>query len=114
MKNKDNTLKDVLNDPKKRRAWVIWQLSLKGRNLADVARTMGATRQAVYKAFRAPYPKMEQAIADELGMVVATLFPERYTDGIPNRVLGRPKKSVTNDAQNSVHRAARKAAGTPP
>jgi Ner family transcriptional regulator len=109
MNRKTDTLTDILRDPQKRRAWVIWQLSLKGRNLTDIARTMGVTRSSVYRAFVTPYPKMERAIADELGMCVAHLFPDRYTDGIPNRVIGRPKKSVINASQNSANGLGRKA-----
>lgn len=93
MKTKKQTLYDILRDPAKRRAWVIYQLSLQGKTLAGIAEKHGKTRSAIYNAFTKPYPRMEKLIADELGMLVCDLFPERYTDGFPNRVMGRPKGS---------------------
>lgn len=97
MSKKDKTLSSILRDPEQRRAWVIYQLSLKDRCLADVGRDLGVTRTAVYRAFDKPYPKMEQAIAKELGMLACDLFPDRYTHGIPNRVMGRPKTKTDGD-----------------
>jgi Ner family transcriptional regulator len=92
MRSKAQTIKAILSDPEKRRAWIIWQLSLKNMTCADLAREQGVTRNAVYAAFTRPYPKMEAIIAKALGMAADKLFPERYTNGVPNRVIGRPKK----------------------
>ena len=94
MKKKAPTLYDILSDPEKRRAWIIYQLSLQDKNLSAIAAKAGKGRQTIYKALTHPYPKMEKLIADELGMLACDLFPERYTHGLPNRVMGRPKKPV--------------------
>jgi Ner family transcriptional regulator len=92
----DDSLIQILRDPKKRRAWVIYQLGLKGMNLSDIAREHGVVRGTVYHAFNQPYPRMERAIADALGMLVTDLWPERYKDGVSiQRPQGRPNKSLT-------------------
>jgi len=93
MNAKARTLDAILRDPKRRRAWIIFQLNLRNKNLSDVARRLSVSRSTVYAALDRPYPRMENEIANELGMLASDLFPERYTDGIPNRVFGRPKKS---------------------
>lgn len=103
-----DTLPEILRDPKKRRTWVIYQLGLKGMNLSDIARTQGVTRGAVYRCFKVPYPKMEAAVANALGMHIPDLWPERYTNGVPNRRRGRPEKSVTK-SQHSAGNSGRKA-----
>jgi Ner family transcriptional regulator len=107
----DDSLIQILRDLKKRRAWVIYQLSLKGMNLSDIAREHGVVRGAVYHAFNHPYPRMERAIADALGMLVSDLWPERYEGGVSTRrPQGRPKKSLTN-GQHSHGPLARKPRG---
>lgn len=91
----NDSLIAILRDPKKRRTWIIYQLGLKGMNLSDIARSEGTTRGAVYAAFRHPYPRMERAIADALGMLVTDLWPERYEGGVSKRrPQGRPRKSL--------------------
>lgn len=101
MNAKALTLYDILRDPEKRRAWVIYQLSLQDKTLAGIAEKHGRSRQSLYTAFVKPYPKMEKVIADEVGMLVCDLFPERYTNGIPNRVIGRPKGARNKKAAPS-------------
>lgn len=91
----DNTLKAIFSDPKRRRAWVIYRVSLQGRSLAHYAREAGVTRTCLYRAFIQPYPRMEKIVADAVGLTPQILFPERYdADGLPNRPMGRPKKSI--------------------
>ena len=59
----DNATKKLLRDPVKRRAWVNYQLSLRGESLASLARRYGVDRRTPRRAFCVPYPRMEQAIA---------------------------------------------------
>lgn len=107
----DDSLIEILRDPKKRRTWVIYQLGLKGMNLSDIARQHGVVRGTVYHAFNQPYPRMERAIADALGMLVTDLWPERYRGGVSiRRPQGRPQKSLTTN-QHRPERATRKSNG---
>ena len=95
--------KKILRDPKKRQAWVIYQISLQGRSLAEVARNAGVRRQTLYQVFQRFYPRMEKIIADALGLEARVLWPERYdTDGLPIRCMGRPKKSTVKTRENST------------
>lgn len=105
----DAKTKKLISDPDKRRAWVIYQLKLLGKNLASVARDAGVTKQQTQVAMGRPYPRMERFIANALGLAPQELFPERYdTDGLPNRHRGRPaqKSSVqhtSDDRRRNVH-----------
>lgn len=84
MKKIDDETTHLLSIPEKRRAWVIYQLLLEGRSLAEVARGAGVKRQTLYHAFTRPYPRMEFIIASALGMTPQQLFAERYgSDGLP-------------------------------
>ena len=103
----DRTTRALLRDPRKRRAWVIYQVSIQGRSLAAVAREVGVKKQTLYRAFDVPYPRMEKIIADAVGLKPQELFPERYdADGLPNRRMGRPRKNSTAEtvARNSEER----------
>ena len=76
------------------RAWVIYQLGLRGTNLAALAREQGVDRTCMYHAFVAPYPRMERIIARALGLEPQQLWPDRYgPDGRSNRKRGRPSSS---------------------
>lgn len=95
----DKTTKHLFTHPAKRRAWVRYQLTLRGLNMADIARGAGVTRSCLYQAFCKTYPRMEKVIADAVGLQPHVLWPERYdTDGLPLYRMGRPKKSITNDS----------------
>jgi Ner family transcriptional regulator len=83
----------LLQSEPKRRAWIIYQLSLQDKTLASIAREAGVSRQALWQALIKPYPKAERIIADALNIKVGVLFPDRYdSNGMTNRKLGRPKK----------------------
>lgn len=89
----DKATRELLADPAKRRAWVIYQLQLQGRALASVAADHSVSRQCIYSAFSAPYPRMEKLIAEALDLTPQQVFPERYdSDGLPARKKGRPRK----------------------
>jgi len=95
----DRTTKRLFKDWRKRRAWVIYQLLLKGKTLADVARAAGVERQSLYHAFNRPYPRMERFIADSVGMKPQALFHERYDeDGLPRR-----RKGIRNSGKSCCH-----------
>lgn len=98
---------EQLKDPLKRRAWIKYALENQKRNLSDVARDCGVTRHAVYLALLAPYPRIDRALAKELGMCVHDLFPERYrADGtrIKKRPGPKPKKTITKNTNKSRRR----------
>ncbi len=67
-------------NPTDRWAWIIYQLALRGQNLSDVARSLGVTRFAVYRARYEPRRRVEQAVAERLGLKPCQLWPERYPD----------------------------------
>jgi len=103
MKQIDTKLKEILADPKKRRSWVMYQLHMQGKSLAQVGKDNGVnTRQSLYETFRKPYPRVEKVIADAVDLTPQQLFPERYdADGLPNRPMGRRKKSIPKRIKKS-------------
>ena len=77
-----------------RKEWIKFQLRVRGSSLSALARELGVSRHAPRLALVKPYPKMERAIADKLGLKPMELWPERYDEtGQPNRTKGRPKPS---------------------
>lgn len=101
----DSATKTLIADSETRRAWIIYQLSLKGRSLAAVARDAEVRRQTLYNVFQHPYPRMEKYIADALDMRPQDLFPERYlANGLPARRMGRPRKVSCQDKTTTAGR----------
>ena len=108
MRHIDSTTKQLIQDPIKRRAWVKYQIHMQGLTMAKVAAAAGVDRRTLYQVFQKPYPRMEKIVAEALGMTPQVLFPERYdADGLPNRMMGRPKKSATKTVKNNTGRKAR-------
>lgn len=101
--NRIDTTSPIFTDPDKRRAWVGFQLRMQGQTLADLARELSVSRNAPGAALRIPYPKMERAIAEAVGVAVHILFPERYSpDGERLIPMGRP--ATTGNRKNSVRK----------
>ena len=89
--------KNTFRDPAQRRAWISYQLKLQGRSLASLARDLGVTRGAPGRALGTPYPRMERALADAVGLPVHTLFPERYSPTGQRLIrMGRPRGKEKN------------------
>ncbi|WP_051361152.1 helix-turn-helix domain-containing protein [Desulfuromonas sp. TF] len=74
----DGTLEKIIGDPALRREWIKFQLRIHGSSLADLAKELGTSRQAVRDVFNQPYPKMQKAIAAKIGMRPEAIWPERY------------------------------------
>lgn len=70
--------KQIPLDPKHRQSWIVYQLHRQGTSLAEIGRSLGVSRFAPSQALRRPYPRMEVAIAEALGLSPQALFPERY------------------------------------
>lgn len=64
-----------------------------------LARAHGYNRKSPSLALKQPWPRMEQIIADAIGVDPHQLWPSRYgTDGKSNRRVGRPSVGhVDND-----------------
>jgi Ner family transcriptional regulator len=106
----DQSLKEIFSDPSRRRAWVIYRLNLMGKSMAYYAKQAGVTRGCLYAAFKKPYPRMEQVIADAVGLTPQILFPERYNaDGLPVQRRGRPYKYNHDDTEAKNKRNVKKA-----
>lgn len=74
-----SALSEIPRDPVQRNEWIKFQLRVRGSSLSKIARRLGVTRQAVRNALAAPYPRMERAIAVEIGLEPHQIWPERYS-----------------------------------
>ncbi len=84
---------DIPLDPPKRRAWIKYRLEIAGYTLSSLARELGVSRHAPKLALDRPYPRMERAIAEKIGIPAHEIWKERYNEeGLPNRTIGRPRK----------------------
>lgn len=61
-------------------------LRKRGLSLADVSRAIGLRGDSARVALRQPWPRVERAIADALGVTPEELWPGRYD------TAGRPKR----------------------
>lgn len=66
------------DDERGRRAWIKASLAARGLSLGGLARELGLSRGAAQKALWQPYLRMEQAIAERLGMNPEDIWPERF------------------------------------
>lgn len=70
----------VPSDNLQRRAWIKFQLGMRGLSIASLAEKQGVSRQAVWKAMTTSYPKMEKVIARAIGVKRKDIWPERYKE----------------------------------
>lgn len=71
---------DIPRDPRERSIWVQAELRKAGISFAAIARDIGVDRRAPSQAMFLPNMRVEQALADALGLTVEALFPERFDD----------------------------------
>lgn len=69
---------DIPSVPSHRWEWIKFQLRVRGTSLADIARSLKVTGPAVKNAKHAPYPRVERAIANALGLPPTLIWPERW------------------------------------
>lgn len=86
---------DIVQDPEKRRAWVVYQLRIRGNSLRKLGRVHNKSISAMSQALVAPSVNCENIIADALSIPVHQLFPERYTPRGRRLVTTRNSKSTT-------------------
>ncbi|MFC2974377.1 transcriptional regulator [Azotobacter bryophylli] len=98
---------DIPTDPAIRWEWIKYQLRSCSTSLAQLAREQSVSDAAVKNVKRVPYPRMERAIADALGLEPIDLWPERWNaDGTPQRQ--RPNRTESTAAKAQEHTAAPK------
>lgn len=89
------------SSPTARRAWVIYQLRLRGRSLTSLARENGVTAQAVSNALVLPSSHLEKVIAGALGLSVPALFPERFSPNGQRLTFTRaPERNMHGSGRN--------------
>lgn len=69
----------VPKEPAVRRAWILYQLKIRGVTMRDIADEEGVSDRAVAAALLSPSSYLEKAIAAKLGMTACELFSDRFT-----------------------------------
>lgn len=95
---------DIPSEARARRAWIKFQLEMKGFSLGRIAKEMRMTRMGAQLALWRQYPRAEVAIAKRLGMKPEAIWPERYdANGKPVRKpLGRPRKDRVHEGGDTT------------
>lgn len=94
---------DVPKEPAIRRAWVIYQLRLRGLSLRRLAKREGVSHNALGHALVAPSSHIEPVLAKALGLKVRELFPERFDEHGHRLHLTRPPQRNTRPSGRNVY-----------
>ncbi|AXR09974.1 helix-turn-helix domain-containing protein [Pseudomonas aeruginosa] len=68
----------IPSDPHLRWEWIKWQLRSRGSSFSRLAASLDVDRHAMTNVKRTPYPRMERAIAEALGLQPIEIWPERW------------------------------------
>lgn len=71
---------DIPKEPAVRRAWVSYQLRVRGLTVRQLALREGVSHQALGHALMMPSAAMELVLAKALGLTVEELFSERFDE----------------------------------
>lgn len=72
------TANQIPKKPDERALWMQYQLKLKRKTMADLARQAGVCRQSVRDALWMPSERLSQLWSQELGIPREYLWPEKY------------------------------------
>lgn len=86
---------DIPLELNRRWEWIKFQLRVRGKTIADLAREIDLNERALRSAKHRAYPRVEREIAKALGLEPGQLWPERWnSDGTPRRL--RPNRAEAN------------------
>jgi len=99
---KSIAVSDIPKKPAHRRAWVVYQLKLRGMSLRQLAIRNGLAPTTVSQALTIPSFHMERLIADVLGLTPEQLFPERFDAAGTRLHQVRPSKRTLRGQKTTV------------
>ena len=94
---------EVPRDPRERKAWVMFQLRIRGHSFASLGREIGITRNSMQAVMYMPAYRTEVALATALGLEVQQLFPERYDASGRRLHQIREDKGSTGSKRRNVY-----------
>ncbi|WP_137971897.1 helix-turn-helix domain-containing protein [Pseudomonas sp. F(2018)] len=100
---------DIPADLEQRWEWIKYQLRINDCSTAELARQLSVTDRAIRNAKLRPYPRIERAIAQALGIDPWRLWPERWNaDGTPHRQRPNRAESLYSSTKTELrkHNAA--------
>jgi len=99
---------NIPKEPAERRVWIVGQLRLRGSSLRKIADRLGVSHQSCSIALMAPSERIEIAIAEELGIPVQALFPDRFSP--EGRRLPQSRPWNRNTGREAAERQLRRLA----
>lgn len=101
MSNEPSNL-DIPKKPAARRAWIKFVVEARGLTLARIAVQEGVSPQAMsYAALGAGSAHLQEALASEIGVPAAILFPEHYDQA--GKRLGKVRQVQRTRARLGCH-----------
>ena len=92
MSKRTNT-SDIPKRPTERKAWILFQLKVRGSSFSALGREIGVSYQAVpWAASGRPAYEVEKAISAKIGVSTTDLFPEHFDDQGERIPLARPRQ----------------------
>jgi lambda repressor-like predicted transcriptional regulator len=76
-------------NPELRWIWTMAMLRARGTSFAEIARELNLPRREVLHVKTRIRPRIEQAVAEKLGLQAADIWPERYPVDADNKRRGR-------------------------
>tara|TARA_R110002074_G_scaffold355878_2_gene527912 strand:+ start:316 stop:633 length:318 start_codon:yes stop_codon:yes gene_type:complete len=70
---------DIPKEPAVRRAWILYQLKIRGVSLTSIACDENVSATAVANALLSPSSHLEEVIAARLGLKARELFSDRFS-----------------------------------
>lgn len=97
----------VPKEPAFRRAWLVYQLRLRGWSLRQLASQEGVSYEALARTMVEPNSHLEPLIARVLGTTVRELFPERFDASGRRLHRTRERQRSTQRARGNLKAAER-------
>lgn len=94
---------DIPKEPAVRRAWVTYQLKIRGITLAAIGRDEGVSANAVANALLNPSSYLEEAIARRLDLTARQLFAERFNKAGERINQTKPRNRTSPAPAHNVH-----------
>lgn len=98
---------DIPNDARKRRAYILYQLKLRGLSLRSIAKKLGVSPQAVGAvALGSTSLPIESALASAIGLTPQQLFREHYDSAGQRLTYTRPSQRKASEESCNVKSSA--------
>tara|TARA_R110000868_G_scaffold225568_2_gene477831 strand:- start:36936 stop:37253 length:318 start_codon:yes stop_codon:yes gene_type:complete len=93
---------DIPKEPAVRRAWILYQLKIRGLSLSSIACDENVSATAVANALLNPSSHLEEVIAEHLGLKARDLFSDRFSRSGERLNQTKPRNRSSASASRNV------------